>query len=282
MKLLVLKNNIPNNINLPLQKVQELCKSVGLTLDIIIKETTRNFTSVPIPQSPLNAYSNAYMISTQEILDEERKYGDFNGVLLCFDWSKYITKPMPPTENGWVMAIPWQWCGDNPFYPDVFVEYTLHEISHTLAWESQKIDLTHGKYENPQFVQKTNIDYYLHLISQYKTMPIYKYFKESEVIGLKPELVQLLDKAREYAGIPFKITSGFRTKIQNDLVGGISDSSHLLGLGCDILAETPEKRFKVINGALKAGFKRIGVYEKHIHLDCKSFPQPALWTSEKD
>ena len=43
-----------------------------------------------------------------------------------------------------------------------------------------------------------------------------------------------LEKAREIAGIPFKITSGYRTKTHNEEVGGVPNSSHLIGVAADI------------------------------------------------
>lgn len=113
----------------------------------------------------------------------------------------------------------------------------------------------------------------------------YKYFKPSEVVGLKPELVLLLDKARDIAGVPFKITSGYRDPIHNTSVGGVSGSSHTDGTGCDILADTSLKRFKIVSGALQAGFTRIGVYNNHIHLDIgklPNFPQDVLWVFDKE
>ena len=62
---------------------------------------------------------------------------------------------------------------------------------------------------------------------------MYKYFKEKEIVGLNTGLVEMLDKAREIAGIPFIITSGVRTPKQNEDAGGVNDSSHRKGLAVD-------------------------------------------------
>jgi zinc D-Ala-D-Ala carboxypeptidase len=95
----------------------------------------------------------------------------------------------------------------------------------------------------------------------------YKYFKDSEVVGLKPELVKKLDEARGLAGTPFKITSGLRTIAENKKAGGVEDSSHLSGLACDIACPTSDVRWKIINALLKAGFTRIGIGETFVHCD---------------
>lgn len=113
----------------------------------------------------------------------------------------------------------------------------------------------------------------------------YKYFSEAEVKGLKPDLVTMLDKAREFAGVPFIITSGYRNDTQNTKAGGVGGSSHTLGVGVDISAKNSTMLFKIASGAFKAGFTRIGLYSTHIHLDigqAPKFPQTVLWLSQKE
>lgn len=95
----------------------------------------------------------------------------------------------------------------------------------------------------------------------------YKYFSEKEVVGLKPELVKLLDKAREIAGVPFKITSGLRTKTQNANAGGVEDSSHLTGLAVDIACTSSANRYKIVTALLEVGFNRIGIGQTFVHAD---------------
>lgn len=130
-----------------------------------------------------------------------------------------------------------------------------------------------------------NIKVYLDKLKSITYPPSYTYFKPSEIIGLKPELVSLLDKARDIAKTPFKITSGLRSLAQNASVGGVEGSEHISGIACDVLADTSEKRFKIIFGALQAGFTRIGVYNNHIHLGIGKIPnftQNVMWLIPKD
>jgi uncharacterized protein YcbK (DUF882 family) len=107
---------------------------------------------------------------------------------------------------------------------------------------------------------------------------MYKYFKDNEIKGLKKELVQLLDQAREMAGIAFVITSGFRDKAKNAEVGGVENSSHTKGLAVDMRAQTSQNRAIIVESLLRVGIKRIGVYKRHIHADIDtSKPTPSMW-----
>lgn len=113
------------------------------------------------------------------------------------------------------------------------------------------------------------------------TQPLskYKYFKESEVMGLSPALVEMLDKARGLAGIPFVITSGIRTEEHNESVGGVKDSAHLKGLAVDLLVKDSVAGGKILIALVGAGFKRFGFYEDgHIHVDIDpEKPSPCYW-----
>lgn len=102
----------------------------------------------------------------------------------------------------------------------------------------------------------------------------YQYFSEKEVIGLKPELVLLLDKARGIAGVPFKITSGLRSVEKNKEVGGKEKSAHLTGEAVDIACSDAILRWKIFTALLQVGFNRLEVAKSHIHADIsKTLPQ---------
>lgn len=106
----------------------------------------------------------------------------------------------------------------------------------------------------------------------------YKYFSDSEIVGLKPELVDLLDKARELAGIPLKISSGKRTASENKSAGGVEGSAHLLGYAVDLVCTDSSSRSKIINSLIKVGFTRIGIGKTFVHADCDpNKPQQVIW-----
>lgn len=99
---------------------------------------------------------------------------------------------------------------------------------------------------------------------------------------MDPIFMKLLDEARTIAGITFHITSGFRSPSHNAAVGGKKDSAHLTGQAADIACVDSVSRFKIVQAALMAGFKRIEVAAAHIHLDSAAdLPQQVLILSDK-
>lgn len=112
-----------------------------------------------------------------------------------------------------------------------------------------------------------------------------RYFKRSEFgvgePGVQPDerLVRLLDEARAVAGVPFKITSGLRSRERNKQVGGADTSAHLTGHAVDIRCPTSRHRFLMLQALLEVGFERIGVYPAHLHVDTSpSSPAAVIWT----
>jgi len=84
---------------------------------------------------------------------------------------------------------------------------------------------------------------------------------------MQPSTLQMLDNAREIAGIPFKINSGFRTKSHNAYIGGAKLSSHLYGYAIDIHCTDSRRRAIILNALSKAGFTRFGIADTFIHTD---------------
>ena len=93
--------------------------------------------------------------------------------------------------------------------------------------------------------------------------------------------LKLLDQARDRAGVPFKILSGYRTIEHNLYVGGRVGSSHLFGLAADIyLPNNSRERFLIINALLEVGLNRIGINfkGKFVHVDMdRSKDENVLW-----
>lgn len=103
-----------------------------------------------------------------------------------------------------------------------------------------------------------------------------KHFKISEFdspdlpnsgVNMDQQFLIKLDLARQLAGTPFYINSGYRTKEHNLRVGGTSLSAHLKGLAADIRCTLSDERHKILGGLIRAGFRRIGIHRNFIHVD---------------
>lgn len=99
----------------------------------------------------------------------------------------------------------------------------------------------------------------------------YSEFDSPDVPGsgknMDPTVLEMLDSARAIAGVPFKITSGWRSPARNREVGGKTKSSHLKGLAVDIAVPDSMHRFKILQALMDAGFTRIGIGKTFIHAD---------------
>ncbi len=96
--------------------------------------------------------------------------------------------------------------------------------------------------------------------------------------NINMDLVRTLDRAREIAGVPFIITSGYRCDRHNAEVGGKQNSSHLSGYAVDIKSTDSKTRYLIIKALLAVGFTRIGVAKDFIHADKDSEkPQDVVW-----
>jgi uncharacterized protein YcbK (DUF882 family) len=114
-----------------------------------------------------------------------------------------------------------------------------------------------------------------------------RYFTDSEFAECNPPcnkddlsqiFLELLDSARHLSGVPFILTSGFRSKIYEIEQGRDGSSSHTKGLAVDIKADNSVTRFKIINALISVGFNRIGIGKDFIHVDMdKAKPEKVLW-----
>lgn len=115
-------------------------------------------------------------------------------------------------------------------------------------------------------------------------MSKWHYFEEVEVVGLNPEFIALLDRARHIAMTPFVITSGRRSTEENEkLPNAKQDSSHLTGNAVDLRCENSIDRYKILKGLFAVGFCRIGIYvdDGHIHVDNDmTKPQGVVWLTK--
>ncbi len=113
-----------------------------------------------------------------------------------------------------------------------------------------------------------------------------KHFKRSEFTCkcgcgetvISDELLQSLDKAREFAKIPFVISSGYRCKNHPESKKNPT-SSHIKGLAVDIKCEGSNTRAIMMDALVFADFERFGLHESFIHVDIDVYdkPSPVIW-----
>jgi uncharacterized protein YcbK (DUF882 family) len=118
---------------------------------------------------------------------------------------------------------------------------------------------------------------------------MYRYFSDNDFKTANPpcsiedmdsNLLEMLDVARYFSGMPFLITSAYRTKEHELEMGRDGTSSHCKGLAVDIKATTSRERYLVLKGLYKAGFERMSVYydKGFIHADIdEDKPQEILF-----
>jgi uncharacterized protein YcbK (DUF882 family) len=92
------------------------------------------------------------------------------------------------------------------------------------------------------------------------------------------EFLDMLDNARDHAGIPFRLSSAYRCARHNEAVGGVEDSAHVSGHAVDIIARSGREKWLIEEGLRKAGFTRIGRSKSFIHADNDpSKPERVAW-----
>lgn len=100
------------------------------------------------------------------------------------------------------------------------------------------------------------------------------------------EAITLLDHARGIAGVPFIVTSNYRTPQHSLEEGGFQNDAHteVPTTAFDLYCMRPNGKwnsqaaFKIVPALIQAGFNRIGCGDGHIHADrSKVLPQNVLW-----
>ena len=82
-------------------------------------------------------------------------------------------------------------------------------------------------------------------------------------------LVEILQKIRDYFGKPVHINSAYRCAKHNKSVGGASKSKHLYGQAADIKI-TGVKPVEIAKYAEYIGVKGIGLYSNFVHVDTRT------------
>ena len=96
---------------------------------------------------------------------------------------------------------------------------------------------------------------------------------------MNPNFIKMLDKARELAGIPFVITSAYRSSEWDRAKGRSGTGAHTLGVAIDIRCNTSRNRFLIVRSLMDVGFKRIGIADTFVHVDCSILHDDmVIWT----
>ena len=120
----------------------------------------------------------------------------------------------------------------------------------------------------------------------------FKYFTEVELRcshcytnGIKISFMRKIEALRESLGFPFVVTSGYRCPKHPIEIKKSSVGAHTTGRAMDI-AVKGEDAYRLLSGALKAGFTGIGINQKgdsrFIHIDdtqaSPERPRPWVWS----
>ena len=83
-------------------------------------------------------------------------------------------------------------------------------------------------------------------------------------------LVKMLQRLRDYLDAPVIVTSGYRCKKHNKVVGGVENSYHTLGMASDIYVKgvSVDELAKL---CILCGFTGVGLYRKKgfVHVDVR-------------
>ena len=122
----------------------------------------------------------------------------------------------------------------------------------------------------------------------------WQYFTEEEMAckgtgecEMEPEFMDKLITIREQLDKPMVITSGYRHKAHNSIIGGARNSPHLFGRAVDVKIAGGDA-LQLIQVALHYGMTGIGVKQRgtydarFIHLDdmpdSDNHPRPWIWS----
>ena len=109
------------------------------------------------------------------------------------------------------------------------------------------------------------------------------YFTESELkckccwkLIIDQDFLNRLNRAREIAGFPFNVNSGYRCKNHNRAVGSTS-INHEIGKAADIKCSDSLDRYLMVAAMIQAGILGIGIGKTFVHGDTNR-TTPCIWT----
>lgn len=88
--------------------------------------------------------------------------------------------------------------------------------------------------------------------------------------AISPELITVLEDARQHFGVPVTVNSGCRCPAHNKKVGGVPDSQHVRGIAADIVVSgrTPALVADYLERAYPDTYG-IGRYSGFTHIDVR-------------
>jgi uncharacterized protein YcbK (DUF882 family) len=90
------------------------------------------------------------------------------------------------------------------------------------------------------------------------------------------EFLEKLDAARDWAAVPFRITSAMRCAKHNAEVGGRPDSRHLTGGAVDIAWTDPHMLGRIDAALLRVGIVSRAISKAGHFIHCDTFEQQWL------
>ena len=96
---------------------------------------------------------------------------------------------------------------------------------------------------------------------------------------LDNSFLEMVDDARELAGVPFSVNSGARCLEYNRSIGSKDTSTHTIGKAVDIAYTDELHLARIVHALSRVGFTRIGVnaQKKFIHVDKDPFKPDAVF-----
>lgn len=92
---------------------------------------------------------------------------------------------------------------------------------------------------------------------------------DTDEVKIDNRLVEICQELRDKIGV-LTVTSGYRTILHNERVGGASNSYHLKGLAADLKPRRQDmlsELFKLATGNWQ--INGLGLYEAHVHIDIR-------------
>ena len=114
-----------------------------------------------------------------------------------------------------------------------------------------------------------------------------KYFSDEEFERCSPsckkeqcnaDSLYRLDRAREIAGVPFVLSSAYRSREHEISKGRSGNGAHTEGRAFDIRCSSSRERWLIVYAAMVSGFTRIGIANTFVHLDdSPNLTQSVIW-----